>query len=325
MKTILRNASRRFLPVSAAAAAMFLTASCDHKELCFDHTHIVPVEVVFDWSDAPEANPASMATYFYDSEGGRQRIIIAGKEGGRIMLPIGDYSAIATNSDDTDWAGIRNDSDIETIESFTADVSVLAGGGYDTQTLPRARSTESERIAAAPGMLWSARTDGFRITPSDTLRRIIFTPSEAICHYRVIVSDVENLRFLRGAVIDATLTGMSEGYNHGRQQPADTRVTLPFTLSPEQDDMTVLTASFLTFGESPRRSFPHILTIYLTLDDGTRWYQSFDVTEQVSDAPDPRHVTIRLDGLTLPRPIVHDEGFHPDVNEWQSIEVDLNM
>ncbi len=320
--TLLGRAAR-LIPV--AATAMILASSCDHKELCFDHTHMTPVQVVFDWCDAPDADPASMAVYFYNSAGDKERIIFSGKDGGLISLPVGDYDAIATNSDDTDWAGIRYDSDIETIESFTAEVSVLSGGGYDTRSIPRARATESERIVATPGMLWSARTDGFHLTPSDSLRHIIFTPSEAICHYEVIITDVENLRFLRGATIDATLTGMSEGYSHGRREPADTRVTLPLTLAPLNNDMTTLRGTFLTFGESPRHSYPHLLTIYLTLDDGTRWYQTFDVTDQVSDAPDPRHVTIRIDGLPLPRPIIHDEGFHPDVNDWQSIEVDLNM
>jgi len=49
------------------------------------------------------------------------------------------------------------------------------------------------------------------------------------------------------------------------------------------------------------------------------------VTRQVDDAADPRDVHILLDGLPLPKPIVNGGGFHPTVDEWQNIYVDVPM
>ncbi|MDE6826130.1 MAG: DUF5119 domain-containing protein [Paramuribaculum sp.] len=316
---------KRITPAIAAGLLAAALSSCNHKELCFDHTHLIPVDVVFDWTNAPDADPESMAAYFYNPDGeAPQRFIFTDKAGGRIMVPYGDYMGLATNSDNTDWASTRNESDIETMETYTGEVSVLSGNGFDTRSIPRARAAEEERIISAPGMMWSARNDEIHLEITDTLRRVVFTPDEAVCHYTVIISDVENLRYVSGTTIDATISGMSEGYLHGSKQPTDTRATLPFDLEVEADSAR-LQASFLTFGESPSGTNPHYLTVYLLLTDGTKWYYTFDVSDQVHNAPDPHHVVIRLSGLKLPRPINHDGGFNPEVNDWQIIEVDLRM
>ncbi|EYB12031.1 hypothetical protein M119_4821, partial [Bacteroides fragilis str. 3783N1-6] len=35
-------------------------ASCEHKDLCYEHSHAVKVKVVFDWSKAPGVTPETM-------------------------------------------------------------------------------------------------------------------------------------------------------------------------------------------------------------------------------------------------------------------------
>lgn len=32
--------------------AALAVASCEHKDLCYDHSHTIDVEVVFDWRNA---------------------------------------------------------------------------------------------------------------------------------------------------------------------------------------------------------------------------------------------------------------------------------
>lgn len=34
--------------------------SCQHKELCYDHSHVVEVKVNFDWSECPDAAPRTI-------------------------------------------------------------------------------------------------------------------------------------------------------------------------------------------------------------------------------------------------------------------------
>ena len=65
---------------------------------------------------------------------------------------------------------------------------------------------------------------------------------------------------------------------------------------------------------------PHQLTIYAILADGSRFYKTFDVTDQVHGATDPCNVEIVIDGLELPKPI-EGGGFNPDVGDWMDGDV----
>lgn len=55
--------------LAAGAAALLLLAACDKKELCYEHPHNALVQVEFDWTEAPKANPATMSLYLFP-EGG---------------------------------------------------------------------------------------------------------------------------------------------------------------------------------------------------------------------------------------------------------------
>ena len=65
--------------------------------------------------------------------------------------------------------------------------------------------------------------------------------------------------------------------------------------------------------------------MYAVLADDSKWYYTYDVTDQIHNAPDPRNVHIVLDGLPLPKPIVNGGGFKPTVKEWQTVDVDIQM
>lgn len=315
----------KLITLFAAITALSLT-SCRHKDICFDHSHRIGVYVAFDWRNAPEANPTSMLTYFYPADGSETLLYtFADRDGGEISLPYGSYSALALNGDNSYWASFRNTDDIDSFEVFTRDAEQLEGYGVATQSLPRAKGAESERLAKTPGMMWGGRTDN--ITLSDDFegdKIITFFPEEKVCHYTVDVVDVKNIANLHGASVDATLSGMAEGYLHGKDMTTDVAVTMPFTLAPDTENNS-LHAEFLTFGECATISTRHLLTLYIYLTDGSKWYQTFDVTDQVTDAPDTRHVHIIITGLTLPQPITGSGGFKPDVNDWNDIVIDLPM
>lgn len=304
---------------------LLLLGACDHKGLCFDHYHVHEVKVVFDWRNAPDAAPESMVSYFFGNEEyGTLRYIFQGKDGGMISMPVGYYSGLGMNSDDTDWARSRHTDDIEAFETYTDDATTTEAYGLSTRNVPRASGTENERVAQTPGMLWTHRLDNISVDSSDGVQTVTFYPEEAVCHYTVDISDVSNLEYVDRAEIDGTLSGMAEGYNHGKNCPTENHVTLTFTLSADTEAKT-LHGEFLTFGESVADSGTHILTIYLYLRDGSKWYYTFDVTSQVHNAPDPHHVNIVLSGLPLPKPIDGGGGLKPDVSDWQTEDIDLKM
>ena len=120
-----------------------LLSSCERQqELCFNHDQHdrVPVDVVFDWSMAPDANPVSMSLYLYPDGGLSPSIYqFSGREGGRIMVLPGNYTALTINSD-TEGTSICNIDDIKTFEIRLAEADDLQGlnvpVSYTHLTLP---------------------------------------------------------------------------------------------------------------------------------------------------------------------------------------------
>ena len=308
------------------AATLLLLPSCHHKDLYMEEEMTSQLQVVFDWSNAPEADPQSMALYLYEEDGHNpMRFIFSNKTGGLIKAPFGMHHAICLNADNTDWARLRNHENIETLEILTQDASEIGTRGDSSSSIPRPEGTENERIAATPGMMWGSRTNSISITPHEGMQTITMYPQEAVCHYTVDVYDVSNLEDVESSAVDATLSGMAEGYSHGQQSATDNTATMKFDLTGNAVQRN-LHGEFLTFGECPTTVAKHYLTLYMVLTDGSKWYHSFDVTDQVSNAPDPTHVHIIVRGIDLPEPPKEgNAGLKTDVNEWQPINIGLQM
>lgn len=305
---------------------IFVVTSCRHKDLYMEEEMTSELQVVFDWSYSPEADPESMALYLYDEDGRNpMRFIFSGKNGGMIRAPFGLHHAICMNADNTDWACMRNHESVETLEIFTQDAQIIGSRAEDSSTVPRPQGTENERIAATPGMLWGSRSNDITIKPHNGTQTITLYPKEAVCHYIVDVYDVNNLDGVESTTIDATLSGMSEGYNHGQQSSTDKTVSMKTELHANTSEKN-LHGEFLTFGECPTTVAKHYLTLYMILTDGSKWYHSFDVTDQVSKAPDPTHVHIIVRGIDLPEPPKGESTeLDTDVNEWQAINIGMQM
>lgn len=284
------------------------------------------LQVVFDWSKSPDANPESMALYLYEDDGHNpMRFIFSNKTGGLIKSPFGTHHAICLNADNTDWARMRYNDNVETFEIYTQDAESIGTRADNSSTIPRPEGTENERIAQTPGMLWGSRTNNIAIVPHDGMQTITMYPKEAVCHYIVDVYDVKNLDDVESSAVDATLSGMAEGYNHGKEAATDNTVSMKFNLTGNAGESN-LHGEFLTFGECANTVSKHYLTLYMVLNDGSKWYHSFDVSDQVSDAADPTHVHIIVRGIDLPEPPKGGNSeLKTDVNEWQAINIGLQM
>ncbi len=305
--------------------SMFISmVSCAHKGFEIDEPDTLDIQVVFDWRNAPDGNPESMALHLYNHDTHKHiRFIFTGKDGGTIRIPYGTYDALCMNADETDWAVPRYEDDIESYEIITKDTQQLEAYGLEVQTLPRAGGSD-QRMADTPGMLWADRNDGFNIKHTSAKQYITLYPEEAVCHYTVDILDVENGESLTDLSIDATLSGVAEGYVNGQESPAEEKATMPFVLKLS-DDKKSLHAEFLTFGQSASANHENILTTYMYLSDGTKRYYTFDVTNQVDAATDPHHVHIVVKGLKLPKSIQSGGGLKPTVNDWISEHVNLEM
>lgn len=310
----------------AMIAILATLASCNTDELCYDHPHVGETIVRFDWSRCPDAAPASVATYFFTPD--RQenlRYNFGGRDGGKVNLPYGSYSALGLNSDHNSWARMRYVHDIDAFEIYTEDVATLRGLGLDVHSLPSTRANNEQRMAKTPeGRLYNHRLDNIDVNENTEGQTITFYPEEVTCHYTITVTDVENIKYLHGSPIDGTLSGMAEGFCHGKHSPTSTPVTMPYVLVPDEASNT-LRGSFLTFGRPNDASISHTAIIYVIFDDGTAQYYSYDVSNQVRNAPDPLHVDIVINGIKLPKPIVNGGGFSPDVKEWNDQSEEIQM
>ena len=301
--------------LAAAVLAVLSLTSCEHKDLCYDHYHNTKIQVVFDWKNAPDATPETMRLYLFPIDGGRPRTYeFIDYRGGHVNVPAGRYKALCVNSD-TESVLYRNTDSFDGFEAYAPEGVLNVGGS----PAPRAEGTSGERIAGSPDRLYSDRLYDLVIEPSKESQTVTLYPALSVCRYRVTITNVSNLKYISPDGVSGALTGMSGGMLVGRNE----LTSVPFGVV--SDGTSTLTADFLVFGQTGPEDPVHKLVIYVIMSDGRRNYYTFDVTWQVDGAPDPRDVHIMLDGLPLPKPIVNGGGFHPTVDEWQNVEVDVPM
>lgn len=304
---------KQFKMILPALTAIILT-SCNHKEFCYDHTY--SVRIVFDWRYAPDADPESMNAHHFDVTGSMspQRYSFGGRDGGYITTRPGMFAGIGFNDDINEWASVRNTASIDTYEIITKEARSLPSMGLSPFNVPRAEGAEDERMALTPQMLWCNKQDDIDITFLHGEKVITYYPEEAICYYTVTVYDIDGFEYLRDKNVDATLSGMAEGFMPYPHLPSPTKVTHPYVLSSTVVP-DALYSEFLTFGVPTNSNHKHYVTLYTVYEDGKGEYHTYDVTDQVRNAPDPRHVDIVIRGLDIPKPI-GGGGLDATVNEW---------
>lgn len=315
---------KKIFHAAAAAAVLAAATSCEHKELCYDHSDAVDVEVVFDWCNAPDASPESMSLYLFPAGGEALRYEFTDCRGGTIRVPVGSYEALCLNSD-TENVTYRNAECRETFEVTTRTADLLSGLsvlGVLSDGVPRVDGTESERVILPPDMLWSDYAESVELKPAGT-PTVTLSPEMSICRYTVEIRNAANLKYVSG--ISGSLSSMAESLypGVGCDATCKTGATIPFDAAVSADKSTV-TGELFAFG-CPSARKTHTLTVYAVLSDESKWYYTYDVTDQIHSAPDRRDVHIVLDGLPLPKPIVNGGGFQPDVDDWQSVNVDIEM
>ena len=325
-------------------AALLLFASCEHKELCYQHPHLKTVRVEFDWRDAPDASPAGMCVYFYPLEGGNgQRFDFAGTAGGEVQLRVGRYVALCYNND-TEIVEFYNTDDFASHGATTREGNPLEPiYGNAANYAPRADGTEEEPVRISPDMMWGCTASEVEVTdeglscsclPSgaedadgETQRDeyvITLYPHELVCTYTYEVRNVSNLKHM--VQMCGTISGMAGTLAFASEELGTESVTVPF--ESVSDGVSTVTGRFYTFGHHPDPD-PHRMVFYVVMDDGAKYCykdtEKLDVTTQVHEAPDFRHVHIIIDGLDLPQPIENGHGFDVDVDDWEVVEEEIKI
>lgn len=305
-----------------AALAALVGTSCEHKELCYDHSHTTDVRVVFDWSAAPDATPETMSLYLFPQTGGDPlRYEFTDRQGGTITVPAGRYAALCLNSD-TERILFRNMNAPDTFEAYTGESNPLAMLGVRSDDAPRAEGAEQERTVTSPDVLWSASAQDIELFQGVADQVITLHPTLSVRSYTVEILNAENLEYVQA--LSGTLSGLSCGLLLADKRLTSEAVTIPFAAAATED-LTGIEGGLLSFGPAAVTDGSQKLVIYAVLENGEKWYYTYDVTDQVRTASDPYHVHILLDGLPLPKPLVNGGGFQPGVDGWQEVYVDIAM
>lgn len=300
-----------------------LAASCTHKELCYDHTHTRNINVVFDWSKAPDASPRSMSLYLFPENGDTPlRYEFTGKEGGKIRVVAGNYKAICMNSDIRDIIiQDKNNFDLFCISTKEVlSISGLSTNKVSVNSLPTAKSKAEERWVYSPEQIWSGCLDKVQIEEHGQVVTLMPEGHIKNCHVRI--DNAENLQWILG--MSATISSLSGGHHPACKRESDECVTIPFETRYDINTQTV-TGNFTFFGHCPTAKTTHKLIIYTILADESQWYYTYDVTEQIENAEDPSNVYITLNELPLPKPVMSGGGFKPTIGGWKEIEINISM
>ena len=300
------------------------------RELCYDHNHWNNVSITFDWKDAPTAQTKGMTTLFFNQQelgSEPERYDFPGRYGGSARLKGGTYRAVAYNYD-TETIRYRGMDAADNLQAYTRQSSIEEGTQLTRAGMPRAVGTEQEIVILEPDTLWAAASEQLVLEGIDNEVGATLYPSTRVCQVEIDIHNVPNLQYT--GQFGGALSGLVPGVMVASGQLLDGCVTEAFTC--QKIDETTLQMKFRIFGHCPHRDEgqvnPHLLTIYAILADGSKWYYTQDVTDQMHDKvknPDVYHIFLDLDDLPIPKPIVNGSGFQPTIDGWQGIEIDVGM
>lgn len=340
-----------FTYIMAAILAILALPSCEHKDLCYHHPHVVKLRLQFDWRDAPDANPQGMSVFFYPIDGTdapHRRIDFSNTTGGEIDIEVGKYHIITYNND-TEATQFNFTNDFNNHHAFTREGDLfesVTGSSAGTKA-PRASGTEDERVVISPDEIWgcnalevevteqgvsykcfplSEKDDWYGKDPIVTEHVITLYPHDFLCLYSYEIRNVKGLDNV--ASMCGSLSGMAPTLHFANEELGKECVTLPFAAEKHHDGKTIV-GQFLTFGHHEDNLQPHRLSLYLWMKDGSKYFygsegDKFNVTDQVHSAPNKRRVHIIIDGLDLPKPFEPGD-MKPSIDDWFEINENIHM
>lgn len=314
---------------------LFLLSSCQYKELCYDHNHWVNVNVIYDWSqskaDFKSEAVSGMSILFYSKKSEPVRYDLAGRNGGTVRLLPGTFVPLSYNND-TETILLRGTDRIETAEAYTRNSSMTEGTRLLTKaSFPRAKGTEDEPIILEPDMLWAGSGAPETLNIGDEDHSMTLVMKQRVTEITVTIYNVPNLQYT--GQFGGSLSGLSPSVNLLTGELSEDCATQAFPITVK--DATTLEMTFRIFGHCPHEEEgvieQHQLTIYAVLADGSQWYYTKNVTEEMhtpaqqQQEEEIHEIHIELEDLPVPKPIVNGSGFQPTIDGWQGEDIEVGM
>ena len=288
---------------------------------------MVQMIINYDWSACPDASPQSMRLMAFAQGTQPEPYPSEGADGVTIALPINTYDFIAYNSD-TELliaSGITwSDYEISCMQTM---LEKMAKMFVNTRAIPMARGTENEDVIYEPDQLWYSAANG--ITTNTNRRNSYTLPMKEGTHNYVFqIDNVTNLDQVVDMVI--TVSGISASLYPASGECSDTHCVIP--VKAYKNGSSSIKATLRAFGHcpDPEQQHAHKLTLYMELDNGTKWYYTSDITDGMHDenhidgGTGNTDIPIVLPELPIPERF-NTGGMQPSVEEWHEIEIKVPL
>lgn len=301
--------------ITAICVAIF--SSCHTDELCYQHPHGASITLVYDWTDAPDAQPEGMRVWLYPQtvDGTSTELRdFSGLDGGQVNgLVEGRYHVISHNND-TELVTYHDRENHGLHRASTRDADILEpmsrAGAVSSKGI---RTNGDERVTATPDQLWLANSYDEDVKDGGV---ITLSPHQIHCHYTYEFRNVGQTRGI--SKVSASISGMSAGVWLADGTHIGEVVTHPLESKTDGNTQRIF-GDFYTFGYPADSNAPHRMALYVIMTDGQKYKYTegdyLDVTSQVRNALDPFNVHIVVDGLELPTPVTGG-NFDPTVDDW---------
>lgn len=312
----------------ARATLLFLTmvllTGCEYKDLCYDHRHSDKVYVTFDWRKAPQHTATSMTVLFYNLDKPSQQPIRYEYplSGGTATLQPGRWKAVTYNSN-TEAIRHRGQEWWSSAEVFTRQSTIEEGSQLTRGAMPQANGAEQEQVILEPDPIWGCVSEDFTLVVDGNGYNLVLMPEYRYTTLKVKITDVPNLEYTNG--VGGSISGVAASRFIASGELGQQMVTEAFPVNKTDNTLEM---SINIFGHCPESTeITHLLTIYAILADGSKWYYTIDVTDKIHQAveQDDGTMEIEVSGLPIPKPIVNGSGFHPTIDTWQGVEIEVGM
>lgn len=314
--------------------ALLVLTSCEYKDLCYDHHHgddpeytallqldlKLDLDVDLDVSEEAHTKivaPEYMKVCFYDPQSSALRYteFVEGY-GGPIHTPAGTYNMVAY-SFGTEWTQIRNESDVNTLEAFTSDITATKHAALDGFT----RNGDYEApgpIIYTPDHLLVAREPVTIpvLTKDNSVVTIKADAATVIETYGFKVPQVEGIEYIASVEAFVTNQALSSFFGTGKLNTSPATIYFPVEINRTDG---CLETTFNTFGKLPGESHAY-LHILITDTQGTEYRTSTDITDQFGDTG---HEIVVDEPVVIPKPESGGSGIAPTVDPWDEENHDV--
>lgn len=290
---------------------LVLFSACHNKELCPECSKETAIEIKFDWSQITNI-PEGMTVLFYNMDNDLVYTFNNVSSKGQIVrIDAGQYRVACYNNDTeyVEWSGIAN---LDSLHISTRKTSIHKS---------RIRKIEEEIVESPDYSCGYLLIEKEIYEYVDYLQVIWLKPQPLLDQYTYSVKNIENGQYVVKTM--ATLSGLSKYYYLSDPLSHNIKTIMTFADNQLTDNDQQAIGSMFNLGYCHDMSVRNILTLYIW-SPGGNLRATFDVTDQVRNAPDPHNVHIVINTkIVVSPPIDGEEGINPSVDDWEDKIYDI--